>query len=81
MKENLSALNSLLFEEMERLGNGDLVDEKLDEELRRAAGMAKISTNIINVANVAMQAAKMQQENGDSLRMPPMLAEQNSHDG
>lgn len=73
MKEGLSSLNSLLFEELERLGNSDLTGEKLEEELRRAAGVAKISTNIINNANLALQAVKMQQEYPDKVKMPAML--------
>lgn len=73
MRESLNDLNSLLFEELERLGNADLSGENLDEELRRAAGMAKISTNIINTANVAIQAVRLQQEHVGEFEMPSML--------
>ena len=73
MKESLGDLNSILFEELERLGNGDLMGEALEEELRRAAGMAKISTNIIDTANVALQAMKAQSEYTGRFKMPKML--------
>lgn len=47
MKNTLQDLNNHLFEQLERLNDEDLTDEQLDRELRRAEGMTKIATQII----------------------------------
>ncbi len=39
MKNTLSDLNNHLFEQLERLNDEELIEERLDSELRRAEGM------------------------------------------
>ena len=47
MKNTLQDLNNHLFEQLERLNDEDLTEDELDRELKRAEGMTKIATQII----------------------------------
>lgn len=47
MKNTLTDLNNHLFEQLERLNDDELSDEQLDRELRRADGITKLATQII----------------------------------
>lgn len=55
MKNTLQDLNNHLFEQLERLNDEDLTDEQLDRELRRAEGMTKIATQIIENGELAFK--------------------------
>lgn len=74
MKESLTDLNSLLFEQLERLGNPDLSKEDLATEITRSRAFADISGRIIETANIQLQAAKFQDGMiGANHKMPPLL--------
>lgn len=53
MRNTLTDLNNHLFEQLERLNDEDLSDEQLDRELRRAEGMTKIASQIIENGELA----------------------------
>lgn len=74
MKETLTDLNSLLFEQLERLGNGDLSKEGLKDEIARAKAVSDISTRIIANADLVLRAAKFNDEklNADA-NLPKLL--------
>ena len=55
MKNTLQDLNNHLFEQLERLNDEDLTDEELDRELKRAEGMTKIATQIIENGELAFK--------------------------
>lgn len=57
-KETLNDLNSLLFEQIERLGNSDLQGNSLKEEIERSRAVSSVATQIINNANTMLSAAK-----------------------
>lgn len=59
MKNTLGDLNNHLFEQMERLNDDELNGEELENELNRTKGMATISSNIINNANLMFRAAEL----------------------
>ena len=53
MRNTLSDLNNHLFEQLERLNDDDLDEETLDRELKRADGMTKVASQIIQNAELA----------------------------
>ena len=76
MKNTLQDLNNHLFEQLERLNDEDLTDEQLDRELRRAEGMTKIATQIIENGELAFKTMVHMYEygyNNDRQHIPVML--------
>ncbi|MGL5512811.1 MAG: hypothetical protein ACRDBM_06170 [Sporomusa sp.] len=74
MRDSLVDLNSLLFEELERLSNPDLSDEELNIEMRRSSSMSQIAKNIINNADLVLRAAKFNDDRLDAdATLPRML--------
>ena len=64
MKNTLADLNNRLFDELERLSNGDLDSETLEKELRRADGMTKIATQIIQNGELAFRTMQHMDQSG-----------------
>lgn len=80
MKNTLLDLNNHLFAEIERLGDEELKGDALAEELQRASGISNIAKNIIENANVTLQATKFMDDHMNAdLKVPKMLVG-NSHD-
>ncbi len=77
MKNKLTDLNDHLFAELERLGDEDLQDDKLQQEISRAKAVSDVATRIIDNAKLALDATKLQVEYGGIVRekitMPEML--------
>jgi hypothetical protein len=75
-KESLTAMNSLLFEQLERLGNSDLTEEQLAEEVKRSKAMADISTRIIQSGELVLRAYAFRDKQLDAdLKLPRMLTD------
>lgn len=53
---NLSALNNILFEQIERVNEDDLSKEELDEAIKRAKVINNLSQTIVQNANVQLKA-------------------------
>lgn len=72
MKNTLSDLNNALFEEIERLQDDSLDEERLEIEIRRATTVGKIAQNIINNGNLALNVKKHLDEfgAGDKYKIP-----------
>lgn len=74
MAKNLSDLNSILFDQLERLSNPDLEGEKLNEEIQRTEAVVKVSGQIIGNANIVLQALKLKDNTMDAgLKLPELL--------
>lgn len=74
MGKNLSDLNSILFNQLERLSNPDLEGEKLNEEIQRTEAVVKVSGQIIGNANIVLQALKLKDNTMDAgLKLPELL--------
>ncbi|MEN6325820.1 MAG: hypothetical protein ABFD18_06400 [Syntrophomonas sp.] len=77
MKNTLSDLNNHLFAQLERLGDEDLIGDKLTEEISRAKAVSDIATQVIANGNLVLKAKIFINEYGDvdndDKKMPPML--------
>lgn len=81
MKNNLSDLNNHLFSMLEELENDEVFQdkEKADRTLKRAKAMTQVSTQILNIARIQVQAIKTA-ENCGLLNedMPALIATKDS---
>lgn len=58
MKESLTDLHSILFEQLERLSKDDISDEDLNKELKRSEAVTGIANQIIQNGNLVLKALK-----------------------
>ena len=74
MKDSLVDLNSLLFEQIERLCNPDLSEEEIRLEMQRSTAVSGLAKNIINNGDLVLRAAKFSDERMDvNNKVPKML--------
>ena len=64
MANSLGDLNNHLFNQLERLGNGDLSAEQIEQEVQRADAIVKISDQVTRTADLSLKAAKLYAEHG-----------------
>ena len=68
MKNKLSDLSNHLFAQLERLGDEELVGEKLNEEINRAKAVTSIAQQVILNGNLVLQGEKFIQEYGINIK-------------
>ena len=67
-------LNNFLFAQLERLDNEELEGDELLKEIARSKAISEISKNVIENANIVLQAQKhMDEFRGTDAKMPRML--------
>lgn len=64
MKNKLTDLNDHLFAQLERLGDEALTPESLERETQRTNAIIGVSEQIINNAQVALNAAELVAKHG-----------------
>jgi hypothetical protein len=69
MKNQLTDLNNHLFAQLERLGDEGLDTDALARELRRGAGIAAVSREIVANARLVLDAEKARAEH-ERLNIP-----------
>jgi hypothetical protein len=72
MKNKLTDLNNHLFEQLERLNDGDLKPEELERETKRGDAMVAIADQIIHNASVQLAVAKLVADHGKGKGLDPM---------
>ena len=74
VRNTLGDLNNFLFAQLERLDNPDLEGDELLKEIARSKAISEISKNVIENANVVLQAQKhMAEYRGTGETVPRML--------
>lgn len=74
MRNSLGDLNNHLFAQLERLGDEELLGEKLQEEIERAKAINQVAFQIISNGKLVLDAIKAKEEYlGGDKKMPPML--------
>ena len=74
VRNTLGDLNNFLFAQLERLDNEELEGDALLKEIARSKAISEISKNVIENANVVLQAQKhMDEFKGTDSKMPRML--------
>jgi hypothetical protein len=74
MKNTLVDLNNHLFAQLERLGDEELIGEKLQEEISRAKTITQVATQIINNGTLVLEAKKFEDNKMDvDKKLPKML--------
>ena len=75
MKNNLADLNNHLFEMLENLSDDGMDEEAFEKNLKKARSMCAVSSQILKVANVQIQAIKTMENCGlVNNEMPSLLA-------
>lgn len=64
MKNKLSDLNNHLFAQIERLGDEDLSDERIEKEAKRAEAVVAVADQIIRNADLQLKAANLLASHG-----------------
>lgn len=59
MKNKMEDLNNHLFAQLERLGDEDLTDEKLEKEIHRSKAISSIARNLADNAKLQLEAQKL----------------------
>lgn len=73
MKNRLTNLNDVLFEQLDRLNDDELTGEELVAEIKRTKAVTGVSTQIIENSKVALEGAKLRAEYRQDIDMPNML--------
>lgn len=74
MKNSLSDLNNILFEQIERLNDDEVMEQFSDQEIERAKAISSVANQIIQNAALQLQAAKFMDDNDlTSREMPEVL--------
>lgn len=73
MKNKLPDLTDHLFAQLERLGQEDLVAEKLRDEISRAGAITSCANQIIAAGRLAVDAQRAVNDAGVGARAPSIL--------
>lgn len=75
MKNTVSDLNNILFEQLERLNDDELKGDALEEQLKRTEQIVKVSETIISNGELAFKAVQHKDKyyGTGGKQLPPML--------
>jgi predicted Zn-dependent protease len=61
---SLADLNAILFTQIQKIQDEDATDEELEKEIKKSEAITKLSSQVLNSANIALQAQKQFDEYG-----------------
>jgi len=64
MKNKLSDLHNILFEQLERLNDEDITGDDLKSEIERSKAITQVTSQIIANGNLALKAEELKREYG-----------------
>lgn len=64
MRNRISDLNNILFEQIERINDDSLTAEEMGQAIDRSMAISKLSETILKNAELAVKATKMKYEYG-----------------
>ena len=64
MKNKLIDLNNHLFAQLERLGDEELSQDDVEKEIKRAGAIVSVSEQIIDNAQINLEAARLMAKHG-----------------
>jgi hypothetical protein len=64
MRNKMTDLNNHLFAQLERLGDEDLSNEKMESEIKRAKAVADVAKTIVESAKTNIEAMKILEKAG-----------------
>lgn len=73
MKNKLSDLNNILFEQLERLMDDEKTDEEFAKEQARAKAVTDVAGKVIDNARLTLDAYKFAEEYGSGAHVPALL--------
>ena len=75
MKNKLTDLNNLLFEQMERLLDDEVCHDKdsIQAEVQKAGAMGKLANQIVDIGRLQLEAARFAETNGVMKKELPLL--------
>ena len=69
----LGGLHGILFEQLERLTNPDLIGEQLQEEIQRTNAVCKVAGRILDNGQLALNVARTKDQAIGETDMPKYL--------
>lgn len=76
MRNKITDLNNLLFEQLEKLIDAES-EEEVAKEINRSKAVSSIATNIVNTANISLEATKIKLEYDVKGPLIPQLGNHN----
>ena len=74
MKNTLNDLNNFLFAQLERLDNEEMDSDQLADEINRAKAITLVSNQVIQNANLVLEAKKLSYDRTeDDFSLPKMI--------
>jgi len=72
-KVNLSMVAGALFDQIDKINNGNLSGDALDDQLKKGAAIVVLSKTIIDANRLALDALKAQGDLLESVTLPKSL--------
>lgn len=67
MKNKMSDLTNHLFAQLERLGDEALTPDQIEQEVKRAEAIVRVSDQIVSTADTQLKAARLFADHGPQI--------------
>ncbi len=73
MKANLQDLNNILFEQIERLNDDELIGEELETQIKKSKVIVTVASQIISNSQLQLDAVKYMENSVGDVSVPQVL--------